>query len=173
MRWRMSWTPTGSPSRARHEEYLDIQEQINCPRVASIWKLVSSCSTCQSKGMKFRRALCVSALATAHAALFGAAVARAQDREETVKVNGYSRTFLVHTPAGYTARKRYPVVVALHGVGGDAAVMARLSHFDDIADKHSFIVVYPNAREGRWTNPEDEGSRTPLWPKGRPRFSRR
>jgi polyhydroxybutyrate depolymerase len=109
--------------------------------------------------VNLRGAISVSATITFLAVVFWPSAASAQDREETVKVNGYSRTFLVHTPAGYNARQRYPVVVALHGVGGDAAVMARLSHFDDTADKYGFIVVYPNAREGRWTNPEDEGTR--------------
>lgn len=86
--------------------------------------------------------------------------ARAQDREETVKVNGFARTVQVHLPAGYTAKKRYPVVLALHGAGADANVMARLSHFDQAADHYGFIVVYPNAKDGRWTNVENENVRT-------------
>ena len=29
--------------------------------------------------------------------------------------------------------------------------MARVSHLDETADRFGFIVVYPNANEGRWT----------------------
>jgi polyhydroxybutyrate depolymerase len=85
---------------------------------------------------------------------------RAQDRQETVKVNGFTRTMEVHLPAGYTKEKRYPVVLALHDAGADAGVMALLTHFNQIADRSGFIVVYPNARDGRWTNVENANVRT-------------
>ncbi|MFZ0820951.1 MAG: hypothetical protein WAM91_12840 [Candidatus Acidiferrales bacterium] len=82
---------------------------------------------------------------------FQAQPAPAPDREETVRINTYPRTFLVHLPAGFDARMRYPVVLALHGLDGDGRVMARVSHLDETADRFGFIVVYPNANEGRWT----------------------
>jgi polyhydroxybutyrate depolymerase len=85
---------------------------------------------------------------------FHAQPAFAQDREESVRINTYPRTFLVHLPASYDAKKRYPVVLALHGIGGDGLVMARVSHLDETADRFGFIVVYPNAGEGRWTVPD-------------------
>jgi len=77
--------------------------------------------------------------------------ASAQDREETVRINTNPRTYLVHLPKDYDPRKRYPVVLALHGSGGDGSVMARVSHLDDASDRFGFIVVYPNAIDGRWT----------------------
>jgi polyhydroxybutyrate depolymerase len=85
--------------------------------------------------------------------------AKAQDREETVRINTNPRTFLVHLPAGYDAKKRYPLVLALHGLGGDGQLMARVSHLDETADRFGFIVVYPNASEGRWTklDPRPQG----------------
>lgn len=83
----------------------------------------------------------------------------AQDRGETVKVNGFVRTMLVHLPRGYSIGKRYPVVLVLHGIGGDAAVIAHISHFNRIADQNSFIAVYPNARDGRWTVAENDSVR--------------
>jgi polyhydroxybutyrate depolymerase len=85
---------------------------------------------------------------------------RAQDRGEVVKVNGFARTMVVHVPRGYSSKKHYPVVLALHGIGGDAAIMARITHFNRIADQNGFIVVYPNAKDGRWTVPENNSVRS-------------
>jgi polyhydroxybutyrate depolymerase len=82
---------------------------------------------------------------------FPAQPTRAQDREETVRINTNPRTFVVHLPADYDPKKRYPVVLALHGLGGDGLLMAHISHLDETADRFGFIVVYPNAEEGRWT----------------------
>jgi polyhydroxybutyrate depolymerase len=84
----------------------------------------------------------------------------AQDRGETVKVNGFSRTMVVHLPRGYTSKKQYPVVLVLHGTGGDGAVMARVTHFNRVADKNEFIAVYPNAKDGRWTAAENDSVRS-------------
>jgi polyhydroxybutyrate depolymerase len=84
----------------------------------------------------------------------------AQDRGETVKVNGFERNMVVHLPRGYNNRKHYPVVLVLHGIGGDAAVMARITRFNRMADQSGFIVVYPNAKEGRWTAPENNSVRS-------------
>ncbi|HLX00130.1 MAG TPA: PHB depolymerase family esterase [Candidatus Acidoferrales bacterium] len=109
--------------------------------------------------MKLRGALRFCTILLVHAALFCANPARAQDRTEIVKVNGFPRSYEIHLPAGYTAKKTYPVVLALHGAGGDASAMAHLTHLDDTADKHGFIVVYPNARDARWTTPQNENVR--------------
>lgn len=89
-----------------------------------------------------------------------AATAQSQDRGETVKVNGFSRTMVVHLPRGYTSKKHYPVVLALHGAHSDAALMAHISHFNRIADQNGFIVVYPNAKEGNWTASENDSVRS-------------
>jgi polyhydroxybutyrate depolymerase len=110
--------------------------------------------------MSFRAALASIVCAAALACAFCSAPARAQDRQEIVKVNGSPRTIQVHLPEGYTAKRRYPVVLALHGIGGDASFMARISHLDQTADKFGFIVVYPNAREGRWTVPRGAETRS-------------
>jgi polyhydroxybutyrate depolymerase len=110
--------------------------------------------------MTFRGVLMLCVFAAALACTFCAVPARAQDRQEVVKVNGSPRTIQVHLPQGYTAKKHYPVVLALHGIGGDASLMARISHLNQTADQFGFIVVYPNAREGRWTKVPGEGVRS-------------
>jgi polyhydroxybutyrate depolymerase len=108
--------------------------------------------------MASRSIYCISAAAAAALCFFQAQPVSAPDREESVRINTYPRTFLVHLPAGFDAKKRYPVVVALHGLGGNGLLMAHVSHLDETADRFGFIVVYPNANEGRWTalDPRDQ-----------------
>jgi len=73
------------------------------------------------------------------------------DAHEEVQINQRTRTFVVHLPQGYDSQQRYPVVILLHGLDQDAAEMARLTHFNELADRDSIIAVYPNALGGRWT----------------------
>jgi len=110
--------------------------------------------------MKFRGVFTVVLCAAAFACGINVPTAFGQDRSEVVKVNGSPRTIQVHLPESYSSKKRYPVVLALHGIGGDASFMARISHFNQTADQFGFIVVYPNAREGRWTVPRGAETRS-------------
>jgi polyhydroxybutyrate depolymerase len=75
---------------------------------------------------------------------------RAQEPQETITVGDVSRTFVVHLPKGYDAKQHYPVVILLHGTNQDGNDMARLSRFDELADKNSIIAVYPSSLHGRW-----------------------
>src|SRR5258708_22029890 len=72
------------------------------------------------------------------------------DAQEEVEINEHTRTYVVHLPQGYDSQQHYPVVILLHGRDQDAAEMARLTHFNDFADKDSIIAVYPNTVNGRW-----------------------
>jgi len=97
-----------------------------------------------------RRARLAGTFAACLAGLFFAPPLRAQDAQERVTVNDVARTYVVHLPKGYDEQQHYPVVILLHGVNQDAEEMARLTHFNDQADKDSIIAVYPNALRGRW-----------------------
>jgi polyhydroxybutyrate depolymerase len=74
---------------------------------------------------------------------------KGESREE-IQINDRTRTFVVHLPQGYDSQQRYPVVILLHGLDQDADEMARLTHFNQLADLDSIIAVYPNAVGGRW-----------------------
>jgi hypothetical protein len=56
----------------------------------------------------------------------------------------------VHLPRGYDATQQYPVVVLLHGSQQNADDMAKISRFNDRANRDSIIAVYPNAWRGEW-----------------------
>jgi poly(3-hydroxybutyrate) depolymerase len=75
---------------------------------------------------------------------------RAQDAREKIDIDDVTRTFVVHLPKGYDSQQHYPVVILLHGQGLDADDMARLTRFNELADKDGIIAVYPNATRGRW-----------------------
>lgn len=72
------------------------------------------------------------------------------DAQEEVEIDQRTRTYVVHLPQAYDSQQHYPVVILLHGRDQDAAQMARLTHFNEFADKDGIIAVYPNAVSGRW-----------------------
>jgi len=73
-----------------------------------------------------------------------------QDSQEKIDVDDVSRNFVVHLPKGYDSKQHYPVVILFHGSNQDADDMARLTHFNQLADKDGIIAVYPNAARGQW-----------------------
>ena len=44
--------------------------------------------------------------------------------------DGLTRTCSVHVPPSYDGSRAVPLVLALHGMGGDGPGMARLTHFN-------------------------------------------
>jgi polyhydroxybutyrate depolymerase len=65
--------------------------------------------------------------------------------EEQVHHDGMRRTYLVHVPADLDASRPAPLVLAFHGGGGDARLMADDQRYALItkADAAGFIVVFP------------------------------
>src|SRR5438132_13145526 len=68
--------------------------------------------------------------------------------EGTIDVGGRRRTYLTYVPQGLT--KGAPLVVVMHGSGGNSARMRRATGygFERLADEHGFAVVYPDGYEG-------------------------
>jgi polyhydroxybutyrate depolymerase len=56
----------------------------------------------------------------------------------------------VYRPSGHPGP--LPVVLVLHGGGGDAAGMERLSGFDAAAGRYGFIAVYPDGYRRSWAD---------------------
>lgn len=61
-----------------------------------------------------------------------------------IQWEGRDRMYEVHRPAGFSGEKGFPVVLVLHGAGGNAAYARRMSEMNRKADEEKFIVVYPN-----------------------------
>lgn len=73
-----------------------------------------------------------------------AAPSRVGDQQIALQVGDLKRTCLVHLPPSYDGKRPLPLVVALHGSGGNGAGMAKMTGFSDLADKEGFLVAYPD-----------------------------
>ena len=80
---------------------------------------------------------------------------KAQEKK-TVKINGITRTYLLHLPDNL--KKNAPLVVVLHGYGGTAD--PQKYGMDEISDKYGFAVCYPQG--------EKDGRGKPCWNVGYP-----
>ena len=65
-------------------------------------------------------------------------------------MGGLTRTYLGHLPPAYDGVSPLPLVLAFHGGGGRASGMNELTHLNDVADKHGFVVVYPDGYKLHW-----------------------
>lgn len=72
-----------------------------------------------------------------------------QDRE---------RTYWLHLPPASTLNKPLPVLFHLHGGGGTGKQTPKLTfnRFNELADIHGFIVVYPDAIDRSWNDGRTE-----------------
>lgn len=66
-----------------------------------------------------------------------------QAASRSVSVEGVERQYLVHVPEKVPAGKLLPVVISLHGGGADANWQMTRTGLNATADKHGFLVVYP------------------------------
>jgi len=65
------------------------------------------------------------------------------DHEFTFIHDGLTRKYLVHVPSSYDKEKETPLVLGLHGGGGNADVFQNKTSMNDTSDKEDFIVAYP------------------------------
>lgn len=72
------------------------------------------------------------------------------------------RTYKVHIPLDYDPGKETALVINLHGGGGNAESHIKTTQMDKAADKHGFIVVYPDG-----TGKEFLGRKFYSWNAGR------
>jgi polyhydroxybutyrate depolymerase len=66
------------------------------------------------------------------------------DHVRSLKIGDHSRSYSVHVPPSYDARRPTPVVLAFHSAAMNGAAMARFCGLDEKADRSGFIVVYPD-----------------------------
>jgi polyhydroxybutyrate depolymerase len=66
------------------------------------------------------------------------------DHTRSVEVGGTPRTYLLHVPPAYDARRPTPLVLALHPFATNGPMMARISGLSRTADREGFLVAYPS-----------------------------
>jgi polyhydroxybutyrate depolymerase len=81
-----------------------------------------------------------------------------RDLELSIEHDGYSREFILHLPKDHARLGRIPLVIALHGGGGTAKGMIRLTYgrFNELADLHGFLVAYPQGLKKSWNDGRDD-----------------
>lgn len=57
--------------------------------------------------------------------------------------SGQTRHYLLHVPNTYDPSKPAPLLISLHGAALWPAVQMEVSRWNEVADEHGFIVVYP------------------------------
>ncbi len=66
------------------------------------------------------------------------------DHDRSITLGEATRSYLVHVPPKYDAKKPTPVVLVLHGAGMNGKMMASFCGLNKKADEAGFIAVYPN-----------------------------
>ena len=74
--------------------------------------------------------------------------------KEQLRHDGYNRSWLTYIPENYSESKSYPLLIALHGGGGNARQLMNNTkkRFNVLADSEGFIVVYPQGIKKSWND---------------------
>ena len=64
-----------------------------------------------------------------------------------VTSNGNDFEYILYTPSTYRARRDSPLVVMVHGCGTTAKQQMEVSQFNRLAERKSFVVLYPDVDE--------------------------
>jgi polyhydroxybutyrate depolymerase len=66
------------------------------------------------------------------------------DYHQQMNFDGRERSYVLHVPPAFVYRKPLPLVVVLHGGGGNAQYAMEMTNMSAKADQAGFLVVYPN-----------------------------
>jgi polyhydroxybutyrate depolymerase len=88
--------------------------------------------------------LCLTAMCCTFSLLPVHAQSRGMTETRTIGVNGATRSYLIHLPPNAGTGALLPLVIALHGGGGNPEQFAKDTQFNPLADQENFIVVYPH-----------------------------
>jgi len=58
--------------------------------------------------------------------------------------SGETREYLLYVPPSYDPKRPAPLVISLHGAAGWPAQQKNLAHWNRLADREGFLVVYPS-----------------------------
>jgi polyhydroxybutyrate depolymerase len=75
---------------------------------------------------------------------------RSGDGIRYIEHQGVARAFVLYRPEPTTSAGPRPLIVVLHGLGGNAS-RTRNWGYEAVADREGFIVAYPQGIENRWS----------------------
>lgn len=78
----------------------------------------------------------------------------AEIKSFSFRFNGYKRSYHVYMPKDLNPKLSYPLLLALHGGGGTALQMRKLTKygFEKLADSKNFIIIYPQGIDKHWND---------------------
>lgn len=79
------------------------------------------------------------------------------DSWHQIAVGGVDRNYLVHVPPGLDPNHAPAIVLSFHGGGGRPIGEAYITKMNPVADRHGFIVVYPEGTQRHWNDGWREG----------------
>lgn len=74
----------------------------------------------------------------------------ADQTRQTLQHDGETRGYELYVPSSYTGNTRAPLLLVLHGRSGNGQRMADLTRFNARAERHGFLVLYPDGLQGQW-----------------------
>lgn len=75
---------------------------------------------------------------------------------KSIEVDGRLRSYYQHVPPSLPKDKPAALVIVFHGGGGEGQSTARLTKFNQLADKENFIAVYPNGVGNNWNDGRED-----------------
>lgn len=70
---------------------------------------------------------------------------RGGEQEQSLQVDGRTRSYVLRTPRGHNTRSTAaPLVIVLHGGGGNAENAERMTGFTRLVERERILVAYPN-----------------------------
>ena len=64
--------------------------------------------------------------------------------------DGSTRTFVYYTPSTWTEQQQLPLMIVLHGLTQTGGGVMDITQFNDLAEQHGFVVVYPDGENFAW-----------------------
>lgn len=74
---------------------------------------------------------------------------------QKLQIGSQERVYRLFVPKGYDGRSALPLVLDMHGSGGNSDGQARTSGFEQIAEREGFAVATLQADNSRWNVPID------------------
>ena len=71
---------------------------------------------------------------------------------KNMQVDGIKRAFYMYHPAKTKADHKLPLVLILHGGGGNPLQVAKHTKFQALAEKHGFVVIFPKGLNKHWND---------------------
>ncbi len=72
--------------------------------------------------------------------------------QKNLQVDGVKRTFYIYRPEKAKTDHKLPLVLILHGGGGNPLQVAKHTQFQALAEKHGFVVIFPEGLNKHWND---------------------